>query len=492
MARMFSAFKELRNQEENTLVLNAGDYYQGTMWTSKLKYEPVVKFGNLLNWTAMGLGNHEFDLKFDDLADFTRAVNFDLLASNLVESEADTNRLKFKSSKIIDVNGVQVGIVGYIARDTPQIAGPDFPTLTFLDEVESVRKEAQRLKSLDPPVDIIIGLGHSGYQKDMEIAKNVAEVDVVIGGHSHSFLYRGAPAQYMIEQVEGDFPTFITQESGRVVPVVQAYKYSKYLGHLNLNFDASGELLIPVDGAGVSKAEVVLVDKKFPKDPWIESQLEEYRQRDELAEFYPVLGSTNVPLEKIDYQENNIGNVVTDAMVKYSKWNDTNIAMLNNGGIRADIVAGDITGEDVIQVLPFGNINDRVTMRGSNIKALFEKISEGFCADKSCTPKIFLQISGLKVVYDIYQDASNDRVPSIQEKCGDSWCDLQMDKLYPIVMPNYLAGGGSRLYFPDFIEDHEEGDVVDYAALVEYIKETSPLSPTVEGRTIVNYYPDNS
>ena len=105
----------------------------------------------------------------------------------------------------------------------------------------------------------------------------------------------------MVEDIEGDYPTYVTQPStGRVVPVVQvvfcpqptnkpwqpyqfanhclqAYKYSKYLGDLRVNFDNTGELLTPVDGVGVSRADVLLLDDTFPQDPFIEAQLEEYR-----------------------------------------------------------------------------------------------------------------------------------------------------------------------------------------------------------------------
>ena len=88
---MFTAIKSIQDQnKDETLLLNAGDYFQGTMWFSKLKYDPVVKFGNLLNWTAMGLGNHDFDLGAEDLADFSSAVKFDLLACNLVENKTNT------------------------------------------------------------------------------------------------------------------------------------------------------------------------------------------------------------------------------------------------------------------------------------------------------------------------------------------------------------------------------------------------------------------
>ena len=86
------------------------------------------------------------------------------------------------------------------------------------------------MKSLNPPVDILIALGHAGYLKDLQMAEEVEEIDIVVGGHSHSFLYSGTPSEYMIEEVEGEFSTY-------VVPVVQVYKYSKYLVHLKLFFD---------------------------------------------------------------------------------------------------------------------------------------------------------------------------------------------------------------------------------------------------------------
>ena len=99
--------------------------------------------------------------------------------------------------------------------------------LSFIDEIESVRKEAKILKSRDPPIDILIVLGHAGYLKDLRMAEEVEEIDIVVVGHSHSFLYSGTPSEYMIEEVEGEFPTYVTQKNGRVVPVVQVFKYSK-------------------------------------------------------------------------------------------------------------------------------------------------------------------------------------------------------------------------------------------------------------------------
>ena len=101
------------------------------MWFSKFKYEPVVEFGNLLNWTAMGLGNHDFDLGAEDLADFSRQTTFDLLACNMVQEDGENNPINFQSSKTVEINGTRIGIIGYVTTDTPNITAGSLGTLVF-------------------------------------------------------------------------------------------------------------------------------------------------------------------------------------------------------------------------------------------------------------------------------------------------------------------------------------------------------------------------
>lgn len=93
--------------------------------------------------------------------------------------------------------------------------------------------EAKKLK--DEGVKVIIALGHSGYQQDQIIALECPDVDIVIGGHSHSFLYSGLKApNNQPEHIEGPYPTLVTQKNGKVVPVVQAYAFTKYIGELKV------------------------------------------------------------------------------------------------------------------------------------------------------------------------------------------------------------------------------------------------------------------
>lgn len=97
-------------------------------------------------------------------------------------------------------------------------------------------KEASELEKNG--VHIIIALGHSGYWKDQEIARDCPLVDVVVGGHTHSFLYTGTPPDETDTPI-GPYPTVVVQKSGKQVPIVQAYKFSKYLGKLQLSVSNS-------------------------------------------------------------------------------------------------------------------------------------------------------------------------------------------------------------------------------------------------------------
>ncbi len=224
--RIYTKVRELREQEPDSLFLNAGDFYQGTIWYTLFKYEPVAEFGNMLNYTAMGLGNHDFDDGIDGLVPFAETINFELLASNLEET-GDEQELTphFKKSMVVERSGQKVGIIGYITRSTETISSPG-PTLEFHDEIASVAAEAKRLKD-EEGVHVLIAVGHAGYDLDMAMARQIPDIDLVIGGHSHTFLYTGSKPS--VEEPSGPYPTYITQESGKVVPVVHVRSRRQFI-----------------------------------------------------------------------------------------------------------------------------------------------------------------------------------------------------------------------------------------------------------------------
>ena len=176
--------------------------------------------------------------------------------------------------------------------------------MKFLDEVQSVNQEAQKLKSQG--VKILIALGHAGFDIDKQIAEKVPDIDVVVGGHSNTFLYTGDPPSN--EEPEGPYPFIVTQPSKKKVPVVQAYAYTKYLGDLQLSFNDNGDLIS-------WRGNPILLEQSMPEDQDILSQLKPYKK--ELDKLMEIIGSTKIDLPTYRNRESPLGNFITDSMVNW-------------------------------------------------------------------------------------------------------------------------------------------------------------------------------
>ena len=211
---------------------------KGTVYYSIFKWKIAAEFINRLKFDAVTLGNHEFDDHTAGLEPFVEALQVPLVVANVdFTKQPELAKHAISKSVVLERAGTKIGVIGYLTPDTTFLSSTD--NVTFSEEVAALTAEAARLKALG--VNIIIGLGHSGYDKDKEIAARVPDIDVVVGGHSHSFLYTGP--QPDVDVPVGLYPTVVTQEgSGRKVPVVQAYAFTKYMGQLKLTFDADGEL----------------------------------------------------------------------------------------------------------------------------------------------------------------------------------------------------------------------------------------------------------
>ncbi|CAG2122753.1 unnamed protein product, partial [Medioppia subpectinata] len=177
-------------QPNNTLFLNAGDSFQGTVWYSLYKWRIVSHFTKLLKYDVMTVGNHEFDDGVDGYAPFLEATRHTIptVCCNIDVSGEPKLVGKIKKSIVVEVDGRKIGIVGYLTPETTFLSNPG-NTIKFMDEIQCLREEVRKLKS--DGIDIIIGLGHSGFVRDVEIAKSVPEIDVIVGGHSHTLLYDG-------------------------------------------------------------------------------------------------------------------------------------------------------------------------------------------------------------------------------------------------------------------------------------------------------------
>ncbi|XP_066268529.1 snake venom 5'-nucleotidase-like [Branchiostoma lanceolatum] len=496
MARMATKIREMRRNDDNVVLLDGGDRFQGTPWFTEFDGLASSRFMNILQYNAMAPGNHDFDNGVAGLVLFLRNVSFPVLACNIDTSGEPVFR-NYRSprkigpqsmtpdlrgltlpSVVLDIGGEKVGIVGYILANTPAIS----PTgnVVFMDEVESVQAEVTKL--LGQGVNKIIALGHAGYSKDQDVARRVSGVDVVVGGHTNTFLYTGAPP--LSEVPLGPYPLLVDSEvdAGRQVPVVQAYAYGKYLGHLRLTFDSDGDLLR-------WSGNPILLDKTVPKDPDVLEVVTDLKEK--LNHTKEVIGRTNVFLQGIyetcTVMECNMGNLITDAMVhqniKYpdgTYWNDVSMAAYNSDSIRASMRMGLIDIESVLFTLPFGNTFDIVELRGEHLYEVFEHSGSMWSSGE------FLQVSGILVQYDLTRPRGR-RVVSLESRCTD--CDVpeftpvQRDAVYKVILPSHLANGG-RGYgmISDNKLSHHIPAELDSEVLIGYIRAASPITTGVERR----------
>ncbi|XP_061897554.1 5'-nucleotidase [Entelurus aequoreus] len=486
VSRRFTKVSEIRRKENNVLLLDAGDQFQGTVWFNFYKGAEAAYFMNKLRYDVMAFGNHEFDNGVEGLIDpFLRDVNCSVVSTNLKADKTLAPKLSgyYEPHAVLTVGSERVAVVGYTTSETPFLSQPG-PHLKFEDEIESLQAEVDKLQTLG--YNKIIALGHSGFDVDQKIAKQVRGVDVVIGGHTNTFLYTGtAPST---EIPAGPYPFMVRSDDGRNVPVVQAYAFGKYLGYLKVTFDKAGNV---IKAAG----NPILMDSSIPQDPAILADVKNWKK--DLAQYSSqYVGQTLVYLngsfEECRFRECNLGNLICDAMVSHNlkyademQWNHVGICMLNSGTIRSAIDErynkGIITMEEIMTVLPFGSTMDLIQITGMTMKKAFEHSVHRYGTMRG----EFLQVSGIRVEYDVSKPA-NQRVVSLSVLCTKcrvpKYEPLDLKKTYTVVTPSYLvAGGDSYNMIKEEMLKHNTGDM-DISVLANYIREMKRVYPAVEGR----------
>ncbi|CRL07277.1 CLUMA_CG020256, isoform A [Clunio marinus] len=183
--------KERNEQNKNPIYLNIGDNFQGTLWYELLGWNVTSHFLNILPADATTLGNHEFDRGVQEVVHFLEHLTSPVVVSNLDDTDEPSLKGLYKKSIVIERSGRKIGLVGALVVATLDISSPE--KLHILNEIESVKTEASRLKT-EENVDIIIVLSHCGLVIDREMAINGgSDIDVIVGGHSHTLLYSSTP-----------------------------------------------------------------------------------------------------------------------------------------------------------------------------------------------------------------------------------------------------------------------------------------------------------
>ncbi|XP_026838738.1 apyrase [Drosophila erecta] len=486
---VYTVRRLLQEQAElNPIYINAGDSFQGTLWYNVGRWNVTQQMLNLLPADVMTLGNHEFDHGVEGLVPFLETVQTNMLVANMDCAHEPTLEGKYKKSMIIERSGRKIGVIGVILETTYDLANTG--KVIFRNESDTIREEAQLLKAQG--ANIIIVVSHCGYDVDQQIAANAGDwIDVIVGSHSHTFLYTGVPPGP--HSAAGDYPTEVIHSSGHRVLIVQASAYARYVGNLIVYFDDNGDVL---DFEG----DPLYMDQSVPEDEEVLEAMQPWKEEiDEMGKV--VVGTSKVDLTKDDCAagECNLGNFFCDAMVhsfvgmaSYEEENWTNVSagLMNIGGLRVPLYRGDLTYAHIVSMSPFENTLVSYNLPGNKIVEAMEWAVSKVDLENGVTGShINLQLSGIRVKYD-YTKPVGSRVISASIRCADcqvpKYEPLVSNKLYRLTSPNFLQAGGDGYTMLAEGTDLQMG-VTDLDALISYSNHINPIYQGLDGRiTVLN------
>ena len=177
---------KMRKENENVLLFDAGDFLQGTPYFNLFKGEVEIEAMNLLKYDAVTLGNHEFDYGMDVLIDIVKKAKFPIVCTNYDFSDTEIADI-IKPYHIIYKEGVKIGIIGANIDPLGLIASTHYEGVKFLPLTETINETAAMLRN-ELNCDIVIALSHTGIRTELELAENSRNIDIIIGGHSHTFM----------------------------------------------------------------------------------------------------------------------------------------------------------------------------------------------------------------------------------------------------------------------------------------------------------------
>ncbi|MFY0682322.1 MAG: 5'-nucleotidase C-terminal domain-containing protein [Thalassovita sp.] len=454
-ARLVTALADARARSNNSILVDGGDQFQGTLFYTYYKGKLTAEMMNKMGYDAMTVGNHEFDDGPEVLAGFMDAVGFPVLMSNADVSGEPLLADKLAKSTVIERGGEKLGLIGLTPHDTDELASPG-PNVVFTDPAQAVQGEVDKLTAMG--VNKIIVLSHSGFGVDQAVAAETTGVDVIVGGHSNTYLSNTS------DRAEGPYPTMVGDTA-----IVSAYAYGKFLGELNVTFNDAGEI---TSAAG----EPIIMDAAVAEDEGTKARiaeaaapLEEIRNKVVAETAAEIVGVR----EECRAVECAMGNLIADAMLDRVKDQGVEIAIQNGGGIRASIDAGPVTMGEVLTVLPFQNTLSTFEVKGATI---IEALENGVSQHEEGAGR-FPQVAGMTFAFDVAKPAG-ERISDVM--VGGAAIDLE--KVYGVVSNNYVRNGGDGYkMFRGAMNAYDFGpDLADVTA--EFLAKNGPFTPYKDGR----------
>jgi len=454
IAERATFIKSVRSENQNVLVLDAGDINTGPALSNMFGAEPDYKAYNLIGYDVATFGNHEFDGAMDKLNRQIALANFPYVCSNI-----KTPNGKFLGGRqylVKDYDGFRVGIIGITTLRTLIIASPD-KSLTFLPEIQAAQA-AVDLLLVKEKVDFIIALTHIGDIQEGEghvtspmLAQAVKGIDIIIDGHSHT---------------KFDKPV----KAGNTW-IVSANEWGKFVGQ--------GKLGI-VDGKIVDfEWTPVAIDGSYKPDADVTAMLTPYVEKAN-ASLKEVVGQASDTFifgnRLTRYQETALGNMICDANVWYFNNNGQNIdfAFHNGGNMRAELPKGPLTREQILTVLPFENYLFIVSLKGSQIIEFFN-----FIGTVPQGAGGFPQFSK-EVRYTLNIPAKSITNLTI------GGAPVDPNKTYRFCTNDYLLGGGDGYVILTQSQNPLNTSLLLSYVVIEYIaSQKGIITPALDGRMTV-------
>jgi len=450
--RIYTLVQQERAYNPNTLLVDAGDIIGGGPPIGAFFYgKDVIEVYNAMGYDIATTGNHEFDWGYAKFKEITAPANYKYINANIVDS--NTNSTILPPYSIKSFGFVDIGFIGVDTTDLPVLVNPTgIEGLTVLDPTTTINNYTTSLKD---KVEYTVVLSHLGYDVDKTVAAKISNVNLIIGGHSHTVLMKP-------DVVNG-------------IPIVQTGSYGNNIGKVVLEFQttANSTKLLNMNYT------LIPINDSIPEDPTIKAIIDPYNTEVQ-SKMQVVIGEALVDLDgersHVRTMETNLGDFIADWMRNIS---GTDIAITNSGGIRASIPKGPITVGSVYTTIPFDNLLVKLELTGAQVVTALEN---GYSMVETAQGR-FSQISGIRVKVDLKKPAGSRVVEVLVN--GKT---IELDKVYTVAVLDFMAAGGdgyavlkeaksSKWVTGNWMRDD----------LVDYIKTNPQVNVTVDGRiTFVN------
>lgn len=522
--RVVAKIAEREAALDNVLKLHAGDAITGTLYFTSFEGEADARLMNQVCFDAFALGNHEFDrgdegLKqfLDDLSD--GSCDTPVVAANVRPAVgtplAPVSATDYIQPYIIkEVDGQQIGIIGIDIKNKTENSSSPLATTEFLDETETAQAMIDELK--DRGINKIILMTHYQYDNDQSLAAALTDVDVIVGGDSHTLL--GDFSAYGLGS-SGDYPTLVSNADGDTTCVVQAWQYSQVVGELQVRWNEDGTVaecsgtphlllgdeIVREDAAENEYTpagdELAEIESAISTDPQL-SLVSEDTTAAALLAYYTtqldtfrneVVGTATEDLclariPGVAYGDDScsgetelgsdIANIVAQAFLYLSK--DADVAIQNGGGVRTDIFAGDITIGDAYTLLPYANTLTDLIMTGEEIRTVLNEAVD-YAHTVGGSTGAYPYGAGIRWKVDMTRD-DGDHLYDIEVRGRDEdadWVALQDTDQLTVVSNSYTAAGkDGYITFGTVSDDGRATDTyLDYAqSFVDYLLEKGSIS----------------